>query len=486
MLPFASESREETHVLADSIFTIPQWFFLSFFIFQTICSLFLELIAFHFLVRHLPRRVLDDLPRTQTRFEPQISILVPAYNEEQTIADSVRSLLQLQYAEFEVVVINDGSKDRTLDVLIEEFELIPFPEAYPANLRTERVRAVYRSKRNSKVRVIDKDNGGKADALNVGINLSRNPLFCTLDSDSILQRDSLQRVVQPFLDDPSTVASGGTVRIANGCQVRAGYLTAVGLPASWLGRFQVVEYVLAFWIGRLGWNPFNAMLIISGAFGLFRKDTVVRVGGYAKGCHGEDMELIVRLHRHLRLRGERYRISFVPHAFCWSEAPENLRSLKSQRIRWQRGLSEALLMNKQLLFHPRAGTVGWLSMPFMVLFEWLSPAVLVAGYLYATVGCLMGLVSPASMAALLAAEIGMGIVVSVSVLLVDEIAFHTYPEFKQARTLCAAAILQNLGFRQLNACWRLIGLWQSMTGAKVSWGSITRTAAWRAPGAERH
>ena len=470
---------------ADTIFTIPLWFCLLFFVFSTGGSLLLGLISVSSLLRYLPRRALGDLPQTQRGFELSISLLVPAHNEAHTIADSIRSLLQLSYAEYEIIVINDGSTDKTLEVLIREFALTPFPETYQVSLRTEAIRAVYISQQNPKIHVIDKERGGKADALNAGINLSRNPLFCTLDADSILQRDSLHRIAQPFLDDPSTVAAGGMVRIANGCEVKDGFLVTVGLPRNWLALFQVIEYYRAFWIARWGWTPLNAVLIISGAFGLFRRDTVITVGGYAKELHGEDMELVIRLHRHLRLLAKRYRITFVPDAVCWTEAPENIRSLRSQRIRWQRGLSEALVMNKELLFHRKAGTVGWVALPFMILFEWLSPAVLVFGYLYVGVCYEAGLLSAAVLIAFLIAEIGLGILVSVSVLLMEEIAFHRYPKCTQVLTLFLTAILENCGFRQLVSCWRVIGLWRSLIGAKASWGSITRTAGWLSVKTER-
>ena len=229
--------------------------------------------------------------------EPPVSVLMPAFNEEATIRTSVRSMLQLQYPEFEVVVINDGSKDNTLAVLIEEFELVPHPEPLRQAVAHQPVQAIYRSRRYANLRVIDKANGGKADALNAGINAARHGLFCGVDADSILQRDSLLRVVQPFLEDERTIAAGGTVRIANGSEVRGGFLIRAGLPSNWLARFQIVEYLRAFLFGRLGWSPMNAVLIISGAFGLFDKERVMAVGGYRTDTVGEDMELVVRLHR---------------------------------------------------------------------------------------------------------------------------------------------------------------------------------------------
>jgi len=274
-----------------------EWFFLLYFVALNGGYLLLNIVAIVYVSRYMQENTLSHLPEIYSGFEPPVSILVPAYNEETTIVASLRSLLQLSYAEFEVIVINDGSKDKTLDVLIEEFSLVPFPEAYQVAIATKPVRAIYHSTAHANLKVIDKENGGKADSLNAGINISRCPLFCCIDADSILQRDSLQRVVRPFLQDPSTVACGGTVRVANGCKVDGGFLVEVGLPRSPLALFQIVEYLRSFLFGRMGWSPLNAMLIISGAFGLFRRQTVIDVGGYLNDTIGEDMELIVRLHR---------------------------------------------------------------------------------------------------------------------------------------------------------------------------------------------
>jgi cellulose synthase/poly-beta-1,6-N-acetylglucosamine synthase-like glycosyltransferase len=287
--------------------------------------------------------------------EPPVSVLMPAFNEEATIRTSVRSMLQLQYPEFEIVVINDGSKDSTLAVLIEEFDLVPHPEPLRQAVAHQPVQAIYRSRRYANLRVVDKANGGKADALNAGINAARYGLFCGVDADSILQRDSLLRVVQPFLEDERTIAAGGTVRIANGSQVRGGFLIQAGLPRNWLARFQIVEYLRAFLFGRLGWSPLNAVLIISGAFGLFDRERVMAVGGYRTDTVGEDMELVVRLHRYHREKRIPYRIRYLPDPICWTECPENLGTLGRQRSRWQRGLAESLGRHARLAFSLRGG-----------------------------------------------------------------------------------------------------------------------------------
>lgn len=458
----------------DAIISLFEWLFLLYLLGLTAGYLILDLVAAIHLRRHMEERALDSLPHGYTGFEPQISVLVPAYNEEATIAASVRSLLQLSYSEFEIIVINDGARDRTLEVLIEEFGLVPFPEAYDQRLPAKPIRTIYYSPAHQNLRVIDKENGGKADALNAGINLSRYPLFCGIDADSVLQRDSLRMVVQPFLDDPRTVACGGTVRISNGCVITKGFLTKVGLPTNLLALFQIVEYLRAFLFGRLGWSPMNAMLIISGAFGLFHKDTVISVGGYLHDTIGEDMELVVRIHRQMRLTGKPYRITFIPDPVCWTEAPEDFRTLKNQRIRWQRGLCESLTKNMDLLFHPRGGTVGWLAFPFMALFEWFGPAIEVIGYVFITVGFIVGFVSFQSWLALFLAGVSLGVLLSVSALFLEEISFHVYPRRKDVIILFLGAILENFGYRQVNSFWKLIGLYRWMVGKKATWGVMTR------------
>jgi len=459
-----------------------QWLFLSYFAAVTCGYLLLFALALIEVRRQLQAQVLEDLPRAYSGLEPPVSILVPAYNEEATIATSVRSMLQLDYPEFEVIVVNDGSRDGTMEALRAAFALVPFPEAYWRRLEVKPVRGIYRSTRFPNLRVIDKENGGKADALNAGINASRCPRFCGVDADSILERASLRRVVGPFLEDPAVIASGGTVRVANGCTVSGGFLESVALPGRLLPLLQIVEYLRAFQFGRMGWSPLNAVLIISGAFGLFRKDTVVAAGGYRHDTVGEDMELVVRLHRKYRAAGRQYRIVFVPDPICWTEAPESLRVLRSQRTRWQRGLAESLTLNLGLAFNRRGGAPGWLAFPFMAVFEWLGPLIEVGGYALMLAGLAAGVVSGAALAAFLLLAIGLGVLLSVCALLIEEMSFHIYKRPRELAALAAAAVLENFGYRQLIALWRLEGLLRWATGSRARWGEMTRSATWQKPG----
>ena len=459
-----------------------QWFFFSYFVLLNGGYLALNLLAMLALPRHLEMQLFDTLPRRYSGFEPPVSILVPAYNEEKTIGASVRSMLQLDYPEFEVIVINDGSRDGTLQALRAEFALKSYPQAYLRSLETKAVRGIWRSPEFPNLRVIDKENGGKADALNAGINAARFPIVCGVDADSILERASLRRVVAPFLHDPAVIASGGTVRIANGCEVRDGFLEKVGLPTRMLPLLQIVEYLRAFLFGRLGWMPLNAVLIISGAFGVFRRQAVIDAGGYRHDTVGEDMELVVRLHRLYRLRGERYSVAFLPDPVCWTEAPESLKVLRSQRTRWQRGLGESIVANRELLLHPRGGAPGWIAMPFMVLFEWLGPVIDLAGYLFMAAGFAFGVISLTAFVAFMLLAIGLGTVLSVSALLLEEISFHVYKKPGQLFTLAATALMENFGYRQLVTLWRLQGLWQWLMRTRGRWGDMQRSASWKKAG----
>jgi len=465
--------------MADVI-VVAQWFFLGYFVALNLAYITLNVLSLRAIGKDADARASFLLPRFFSGLEPPISLLVPAYNEKAIIASSIRSLLQLEYPGFEVVVVNDGSRDETLEVLRQEFQLVPFPEAYRVSIPTRPVRGVYRSLAHRNLRVVDKENGGKADALNAGINAARFPLVCAVDADSVLQRDSLQRVVRPFLEDPDVIACGGTIRIANGCRVSEGFMEEVGMPRSWLARIQIVEYLRAFLFGRMGWSPMNAMLIVSGAFGLFRRTVVVEAGGYRTDTVGEDMELVTRLHLRFRTAGKPYRIPFVPDPICWTEAPESLRVLRSQRMRWQRGLLESLTLNRALLFHPRGGAPGWLAFPVLVFFEALGPLIEIVGYGFMTATLLLGWVSREGFAAFMLAAVALGLALSASALLLEEMSFRLYRQPRHLGALLFAMVLENLGYRQLTAWWRLRALLRWLAGGSGQWGVMTRSAAWQA------
>lgn len=463
-------------MIRDALLLGAEWLFFGYFLLIYAIYACLNVMALVQIRRYLQIASLTDADNVFSTLDLPISVIVPAYNEAATIITSTRAMLQLEYPDYEVLVVNDGSKDETLQKLIDEFQLRPFPEAYRQRVPCKKIRGVYGSPRYPSLRVIDKENGGsKADAMNAGINACRYPIICAVDADSILQPDSLRRAVRPFLEDPDVVAAGGTVRIANGCKVRGGFLEKVGLPRNFLALVQVVEYLRAFLFGRMGWDYLNAVLIVSGAFGMFDKETVVRVGGYRDGAIGEDMELILRMHRMLRAEGRRYRITFVPDPICWTDAPEDTGTLAKQRIRWQHGLGQSLMLHNDLVFQRKGGAVSWLAMPFFYLFELFGPAVELAGYIFMTVAGLAGWIPWETTGMFFLLALGFGVMLSTSALVLEEMSFHVYPRTRDLFKLFAVAIVENFGYRQLTVWWRLKGLFGWMRGQAPEWGEMKRS-----------
>ncbi|PWN05611.1 glycosyltransferase family 2 protein [Rhodohalobacter mucosus] len=411
-----------------------------------------------------------------TRLYKSISILAPAYNEEKTIVESTRALLNLKFADYEVIVINDGSKDDTLKALKENFGLKKIDRYVPKSLKTEEIRAVYGTSRFPNLFVIDKENGRKADALNAGINVSRKDLICAVDSDTLLEPVVLQQMLMAFVADPDTIAVGGVVRVANGCTFKLGEVKDVHVPRTTIGRIQAVEYLRAFLFGRTGWDFLDSLLIISGAFGVFDRESVIRVGGYLHDTVGEDMELVVRLHRHYRERKQRYRIRFLPEPVCWTEVPESWKILGRQRNRWHRGLADTLWRHRSMLFNPKYGRLGFTAMPFFLFVELLSPVIEIGGYLLFGISLWLGVINIGFALLFLTAAVLLGMILSVLSILMEELTFRRYSGIRDVIILIVYAFVENLGFRQIHAWWRLRGLIDFFRGNK-SWGEMTRTGA---------
>ncbi|WP_243029871.1 glycosyltransferase family 2 protein [Thermus altitudinis] len=402
-----------------------------------------------------------------------VSILVPTYNEEKTIAHSVRSFLALHYPEFEVIVVADGPKDRTLEVLKEAFRLVEVEWVYRRALPAKPVRAVYRSLVYPNLIVVDKENGGKADALNAGLNLARYPLFCAVDADSLLDAQALLRASRLFLEDDRVLAVGGTIRPLNGAVVREGIVETLRLPRGFLERMQVIEYARAFFMGRAGWSAMGALLIISGAFGLFRREEALRVGGYRTDTVGEDMELVVRLHRRAREEGREYRILYTPDPICYTEVPADWATLRRQRNRWHRGLWEVLWNHRVMLFNPRYGRLGLVAMPYFFFFEALAPVVEVLGYVLLPVFYLLGLFNPEFALLFLLLAVGYGVLLSQLAVGMETLLLQRYPRLWDRVVLLLFALLEGLGYRQVLALERFVATFQVWRKRGV-WGEMRR------------
>jgi cellulose synthase/poly-beta-1,6-N-acetylglucosamine synthase-like glycosyltransferase len=406
---------------------------------------------------------------------PSVSVLAPAYNEGATISHSVRSMLRLQHPRHEVIVINDGSTDETIRTLIDEFRLYKSSRVAMGQIQTGAVRGVYESRDPIPLIVIDKENGGKADALNCGINYARHELFAAIDADSIIEKDALLQISRPFLERPDeTMAAGGIIRVVNGCAVKHGEVIAPAVPSSLLARVQIVEYLRAFLAGRTAMSYSNALLIVSGAFGMFRRSVVVEMGGYRIDTMGEDMELVVRMHRYRRERKLPCRIAFVSDSVCWTEVPESARVLKRQRVRWQRGCLECILLHKRLIGNWRYGSVGLIGLPYFVICEVIGPFVEAAGYLATAAGVCLGWLSAGSALLFFAVSVFFGLLMSVGSVLLEELTLCKYPRPSDLLRLLAAAVLENLGYRQLMLLWRVQAVLQVIFKKKGTWGDMER------------
>jgi cellulose synthase/poly-beta-1,6-N-acetylglucosamine synthase-like glycosyltransferase len=403
-----------------------------------------------------------------------ISIIAPAYNEEMGIIESVKSLLALEYPFYEVIVVNDGSTDHTLEKLTKTFGLKKSKRVFRKTIETKPIKGIYISPSNSKLVVVDKVNGKKADAMNAGLNVSRYPLFCGIDSDSILEKNALLKMARPFLEDPEkTVAAGGIVRLSNGCKVKFGQIVEVGLPRYPLARFQILEYLRAFLGGRIGLSMLKSILIISGAFGLFRKDIALQCGGYRTDTIGEDMDLVVRVRKYLHENKIPFVFRFIPDPICWTEAPETLKGLANQRNRWHRGLIESLLHSKKMIFNPRYGITGLFAMPFYVIFEMLGPLIEVAGYVIFSVYVLLGQFNQPFAVLFFLLAVVLGILLSLLAILLEEYSARRYPRLIDIIIIVAFGLLENIVYRQYLAVIRAMAFLDIAKGKK-EWGETKK------------
>ncbi|MBI1810152.1 MAG: glycosyltransferase family 2 protein [Gemmatimonadetes bacterium] len=404
---------------------------------------------------------------------PPLTIMVPAHNEEVTIASSLLSFLTLEYPHFEVVLVNDGSKDATLSVLVREFDLYQVPAPYPTLIPTKRVFGVYRSRKHARLVVIDKENGGKADSLNAALNAARFEYVLAVDADTLIEPDALLRLARPFLLGTHVAAVGGTVRVANACRIELGRVVDAKVDRRWLPGCQVVEYLRAFLFGRLGWNRLGGSLIISGAFGMFRREYLLAIEGYRTGNVTEDMDLVVRLHRYLYEHDIHAKMPFIPDPVAWTEVPTTVKVLHRQRERWHRGLLSTVITHRGLLFNPKYGKVGMVSFPFFVFGELLAPVVELFGYLFTALGLWLHAVDWHFALLFFLVAVGYGSLLSVWAVVLEDVSFRKYRSRWDFLRLLAFSIIEGLGFRQMTVWFRLHAFWKYFRGHE-GWGTMTR------------
>ncbi|NVK28164.1 MAG: glycosyltransferase family 2 protein [Flavobacteriia bacterium] len=409
---------------------------------------------------------------------PPVSVLAPAYNEEATIVENIRSLLSLKYPRYQVVVVNDGSKDSTLQQCIDNYDLEPIPFQPTGNLDSKRIRQVYRSKNPAfkKLLVVDKENGGKADALNAGLNVAQSPYVMNIDVDCILERDCLQKLMKPFLEETETrvIATGGVIRIANNCKVEGGSIKEVRLPKTLIGRFQTLEYLRAFLLGRMAWGYLDGLLLISGALGVFDRELVMKSGGYYAATVGEDMELVVRMRRYAREHGIKYKVEFIPDPLCWTEVPESWKVLHRQRNRWTRGTIETVLLHKKLFLNPKYGKIGLLSFPYWVFFEWFAPVIEFIGIIFLVIYLALGMVNIEFFTLLLAMVYLFSITISMYTLFMEDLTFFRYKRNRDFRKLILMAFIEPFVFHPFVVWSAVRGNWDFFFAGKKQWGAMKR------------
>jgi cellulose synthase/poly-beta-1,6-N-acetylglucosamine synthase-like glycosyltransferase len=402
-----------------------------------------------------------------------VTIIVPAYNERNTIVDCIHSILQLEYPDYQLIIVNDGSTDGTLEQLFEKFKIRQASFTPYYEIASHPIKAVYLSPAYPNLVVIDKENSGKADSINAAINISRNPLIAVIDADAVLERDCLMKIVRPFMENKNIVAVGGAARIANGCKVNKGYIEEVDLPKSWLARFQVVEYLRAYLFGRNGFEFLNGILIISGAFSCFRRYALIEIGGYKSGAVGEDMQIIVRLQKELRMKNPKTRVTFIPDIGCWKVAPEKIKSLSSQRVRWQKGTIDSIRHHKELFFNPDYEWLGMLVYPYYTFFEVFGPVIEITGYFVFIISYFLGIIPLSFAVAFFTAAFLYGIVLSTLSVCLEELSFKKYTKVKHLIILMFASLLENFGYRQMTAFWRFRGFIEYYMG-KRNWGKMEK------------
>lgn len=402
-----------------------------------------------------------------------ISLLIPAYNEQENIVSNIKSLMKIDYPKFEIVVVNDGSTDKTHDLIIEAFQLYRVESAVKTSIPTKEIRGIYCNIDYPNLIYVDKENGGKSDALNAGINVSSYPLFACLDADSRIEPDALLKLSTEFLKNTDTVVAGGIVRIANGFKIKDGISSEFSMPSKMVERFQIVEYYRSFLSGRVSWGATNSMLIVSGAFGVFKKQAVIEAGGYKTNTIGEDMEIVVRIHKNMKAKKRKYKIIFCEDAVCWTQGPLSLNDIRSQRRRWQIGLFDTLLSHKSMLLNPRYGTVGLIAIPYHWIFELFGAVVEVLGYFIIPFSLVMGELNMFFFIIYFLLAVLLGVILSIGSLILEQYTRKSIVSAKQCLSLSLYAILENFGYRQIISLFRVEGMLKYRKLRKT-WGKIKR------------
>ena len=412
-------------------------------------------------------------------FSPSISIIAPAYNESLNIVENVRSLLSSHYVNYDVIIVNDGSKDDSLEKLIKAYDLIQIDIPINEQIKTKPLRGGMFKSTNpafDKLIVVDKENGGKADALNMGLNISKNKYVASIDVDCLLLEDALQKLIKPFLEitDHKVIAAGGVIRIANSCTIKDGKLLEINFPNKWLEQGQILEYLRAFLLGRMAWSRLNGLLVISGAFGLFDKKIAIEVGGYDTNTVGEDMEIIVRMRRHMQEINQKYKVAYIPDPLCWTEAPDNYKTFISQRNRWTRGTIETLKKHKKIGFNKKYFSLGLLSYPYWFIFERMAPIVEVAGLIYFGILIFFDYVRWDYSLSFILLAYSFSVLFSIVAIISEELTYNQYKKKKIGIKLIIISFLEPIVNHPFILYAAIKGNIEYYFYKKIEWGTMTR------------
>jgi cellulose synthase/poly-beta-1,6-N-acetylglucosamine synthase-like glycosyltransferase len=410
---------------------------------------------------------------------PGISVIAPAFNEALTIIENVHSLLNLNYPNYEVIIVNDGSTDDSLEKMIAEFDLAEVDFAYNERLKTKPVKRIFRSTNTaySKLLVVDKINGkAKADASNAGINVSSFDYFLCTDVDSILDRNTIMKLIKPVMDESQkrVIAIGATLRMANSCIIEQGYMQRVVVPKQLLPRFQEIEYIRSFVMGKMGWSVINCVPNVSGGLGLFDKEIAINAGGYDPLSFGEDMELVIRMMTYCVNYQIDYAIRYIPITLCWTEGPATLKVYGRQRSRWARGLAQLMFAHRKLIFNPRYGRLGLIVMPYNFIFELMAPIVEALGIIYYIVIIILNAINWEYAWVLLVFVYTYAVMISTLSILWDQLTYHTYKTWREILTLCVTAFFEMVAYHPLIVFYSIKGYFNFIANRKHSWGNMQR------------
>jgi len=406
--------------------------------------------------------------------EKPISLIVPAYNEEKNIYESIQSFQKQTYKNYEIIIVNDGSKDKTLETVLSKFKFEPIKfEESKFKLCKSKIKAIYRNE-EFKMTLIDKENGGKADSLNAGIDWATTEFVCGVDADSLLDPKAFERVMVEFNLDETLMACGATIRVVNGAKIESGQIKRVNVPTSYIELCQLLEYTQSFLMGRLGWQLFDATMIISGAFGVFKRKALLEINGFDKNSIGEDMDLIVRMHRHFLKENKDYTIGFIPDPLCWTEVPSNFKTLSNQRNRWQRGLLASIFKEDRFLFNTRKSFFSRFVIPFYLITEILSPILEILSYILVAVGLFFNFISWKIVVLFFTIGLLFSIMMTLIAFVFEEKNFSKDLTVSQLVYILFGSLFMNIGYRQYMA-------WQRFKGVidfylkKQEWGKMDRT-----------